>query len=140
MPSGSWRGGAADRLCKYAKDLQTLEQEILARINDSTSPEQFTQLQQSLLLLREDLITQAKQDPFHFPNPTAGHRCVAAYYQEVVARLRHRYILRVPPPVPPPPRPKPLSDEDMMTALDDMIASSATETPLGEEREKEEPG
>jgi hypothetical protein len=140
MPSGSWRGGAPDRLCKYAKDLQTLEQEILACLSDSASPEQFQQLQQSLLLLREDLITRAKNDPFHFPNPTAGHRCIAAYYEEVVARLRHRYILRMPPPVPPPPPPRPLSDEEMMTALDDMIAQRAKETPLGEEREKEEPG
>jgi hypothetical protein len=124
-------------LCKYAEKLQVLEQEILARINDSTSPKQFQQLQQSLLLLREDLLKRAKNDRFHFPYPTGNHCCVATYYEQVVARLRHRYILRMPPPVPPPPPPRPLSDEEMMTALDDMIAARTTETPLGEEKEEE---
>jgi hypothetical protein len=138
MPS--WLGGAPDRLCKYAKDLQTHEQEILARINDSTSPEQFAQLQQSLLLLREDLITQAKQDPFHFPNPTGGHRCIAAYYEQVVARLRHRYILRMPPPPIPEQRDQRIPAADVVNNLADVLPLMPQETFLGSALGEEQDG
>src|ERR671915_369238 len=102
MQSLNWRGGSRDTPCSEHTKLKLVAEEILANIDDFTSPEQFEQVQKGLLFLFQEL--QEGLDPWHFRFP-GGHLCLEEAYLHYAMLIRHKYILQKPrqPASPPPP-------------------------------------
>jgi hypothetical protein len=115
--------------------LQRVAEELLANIDETTSPEQFDQAQKSLLFLWQEL--KERIDPLHFRVP-GGHRCLEQCYLEYALRLRNRAILQKPLPASPPAQqPQPVTLEALLANVERVIAESSKETPFGEEREED---
>jgi hypothetical protein len=86
--------------------------------------------------LRHELAAAAKANRFHFAAAAgSSHSCVDAAYQQVYYRLIMLSHLHTAPDAPAPPRPQPLSDEDIMANLADLIAQRSQDTIIGEDRE-----
>jgi hypothetical protein len=134
MRSPNLRGRSPDTPCKEYEKLQLVAEELLANIDDTTSPEQFEQVQKSLLFLFQEL--KERMDPLHFRTP-GGHRCLEHCYLEYAMRIRNRGILQKPLPPPPAQKPQPVSLETLLANVERMIVESAKETPSGEKREEE---
>ncbi len=134
MRSLNWRGGSPDTPCKEYEKLQRVAEEILANIDDSTSPEQFEQVQKGLLFLFQEL--QERLDPWHFRFP-GGHACLEECYLHYAMLIRNKYILQKPLPPPPAQKPQPVTLEALLANVERVIAESVKETPFGEEREEE---
>src|SRR5919106_4105425 len=111
MRSLNWRGGSSDSPCSEYAKLQRVAEELLANIDDSTSPEQFEQAQKGLLFLFQEL--QERLDPWHFRFP-GGHPCLEQCYLEYAMRIRNRAILQKPLPPSPPPKPQRRSLADVL--------------------------
>jgi hypothetical protein len=89
----NWRGWSPDTPCaEYAK-LKRVAEELLANIDDSTSPQQFEQVQKGLLFLFQEL--KERLDPWHFRFP-GGHPCLEQCYLQYAMLIRNRYILQKP--------------------------------------------
>ena len=93
MWSQNWRGGSPNKPCEEYEKLQLVAEEILANIDDSTSPEQFEQVQKGLLFLCQEL--QEGLDPWHFRFP-GGHLCLEEAYLHYAMLIRNKYILQKP--------------------------------------------
>jgi hypothetical protein len=128
------RGGSSNNPCDEYEKLKLVAEELLANIDDSTSPEQFAEAQKSLLFLYQEL--KERYDPWH-PRFPGGHPCLEQCYLEYAMRLRNRAILQKPPPPPPAQKPQPVSLEALLANVEQIIAESAKETPFGEEREED---
>jgi hypothetical protein len=107
----------------------------LAHIDDSTSPEQFDQVQKGLLFLFQEL--KERVDPWHFRFP-GGHPCLEECYLHYAMLIRNRYILQKPLPPPPAQKPQPVTLEALLTNVEQIIAESAKETPFGQDRDGEQ--
>jgi hypothetical protein len=135
MRSPNWRGGSSDSPCSEYAKLKLVAEEILANIDDSTSPQQFEQAQKGLLFLFQEL--KERLDPWHFRFP-GGHPCLEEGYLEYAMRIRNRAILQKPlPSSPPAQKPQPVTIEALLANVERLIAESAKETPFGHEREGE---
>jgi hypothetical protein len=135
MASFLGRGWSPDSPCKEYEKLQRVAEELLANIDETTSPEQFDQAQKSLLFLWQEL--KERIDPLHFRVP-GGHRCLEQCYLEYALRLRNRAILQKPLPASPPAQqPQPVTLEALLANVERVIAESSKETPFGEEREED---
>ena len=134
MRSLNWRGGSSDSPCSEYIKLQRVAEEILANIDDSTSPEQFEQVQKGLLFLFQEL--KERVDPWHFRFP-GGHPCLEEGYLHYAMLIRNKYILQKPLPPQPAQKPQPVTLEALLTNVEQIITESAKETPFGEEREEE---
>jgi hypothetical protein len=102
MQSLNWRGWSPESTCgEYAK-LKLVGEDILANLGDSTSPEEFEQVQKGLLFCYQEL--KERCDPWHFRTP-GGHRCLDDAYLEYAMKLRTRFILQKEPAAAAPPAP-----------------------------------
>jgi hypothetical protein len=91
MRSLNGRGGSSNNPCDEYEKLKLVAEDILANVGDSTSPEQFAEVQKSLLFLYQEL--KDRYDPWHFRTP-GGHRCLDNAYLEYAMKLRTRFILQ----------------------------------------------
>jgi hypothetical protein len=114
--------------------LQRVAEELLANIDETTSPAQFEQAQQSLLFLFQEL--NQRKDPLH-PRFPGGHRCLEHCYLEYAMRIRNRAILQKPLPPPPAQKPQPVTLEALLANVERIIAESSKETPFGQEQNGE---
>jgi hypothetical protein len=133
MWSQNLRGGSLDVPCKEYEKLQLVAEELLANINETTSLQQFAEVQQSLLFHYQEL--QKRLDPWHFRVP-GGHRCLEHCYLEYAMRMTNRAVFYKPLP-PPVQKPQPVTLEALLANVEQIISESAKETPFGEEREEE---
>ena len=134
MRSLNWRGGSPDTPCTEYEKLKLVAEDILAHVGDSTSLEEFEQVQKGLLFLYQEL--KEHMDSLHFRTP-GGHRCLDDAYLEYAMKLRTRFILQKPLPPPPAQKPQPVSLEALLANVERIIAESAKETPFGHDREEE---
>jgi hypothetical protein len=104
----------------------------LANVGDSTSLEEFEQVQKGLLFLYQEL--RERHDPLHFRTP-GGHRCLDDAYLEYAMKLRTRFILQKPLPPSSAQKPQPVTLETLLANVEQIITESAKETPFGHERE-----
>ena len=116
MWSLNWRGGSPNKPCEEYEKLQLVAEEILAQIDDSTSLEQFEQVQKGLLFLFQEL--QKHKDPWHRRFP-GGHLCLEEAYLHYAMLLRNKYILQKPrqPEAPPAPQHPPLTPDQVVNNL-----------------------
>jgi hypothetical protein len=115
MRSLNGRGGSPDRPCKEYEKLQRVAEDILANVGDSTSLEEFEQVQKGLLFLYQEL--RERRDPLHFRTP-GGHRCLDDAYLEYAMKLRTRFILqKEPAAAPPAPMQPPLTPDAVVNNL-----------------------
>jgi hypothetical protein len=135
MRSLNLRGRSPDTPCKEYEKLQLVAEEILANVDDSTSLEQFEQVQKGLLFLFQEL--QERVDPWHFRFP-GGHPCLEEAYLHYAMLIRNKYILQKPLPPPPAQKPQPVTLEALLANVERIIAESAKETPFGQERDGEQ--
>lgn len=122
------------RLCIPARTFAEIGNELLGRVSESTTPEQFKELQQSLVLLYQELEKQA--GPLHFA-ATVGppHTCVKDIYLHAAALLRQRAILQQPqaPPEEQEDTKPPLTHED----VERHFQSLPPDTFFGQEQDEE---
>ena len=111
MWSMNWRGGSSNKPCGEYEKLQQVAEEILAHIDDSTSPQQFEQAQKGLLFYWEEL--KKRLDPLH-PRFPGGHLCLDQCYLHYAMLIRARAVLQkpFPPSAPAPPRRQPHRSPD----------------------------
>lgn len=135
LPEGSRQGGSGNRLCHYAEEFQRIQEALFSQITASTSPQQFEQAQESLLLLKQELIQ--RMETFHFPYPSGGHLCVEDCYIEAAFRLKNLALL-APEPAP---KQRTLSADEVVNNLEQMLSPLPQEsltfpkdTFLGQER------
>jgi hypothetical protein len=128
------RSGSPESTCGEYEKLNLVGEDILANLGDSTSPEEFEQVQKGLLFLYQEL--KARLDPWHFRTP-GGHRCLDDAYLEYAMKLRTRLILQKPLPPPSAQKPQPVTLETLLANVERIIAESAKETPFGQDREEE---
>ncbi len=115
MQSLNWRGGSQDTPCSEYTKLKLVAEEILAHIDDFTSPQQFEQAQKGLLFLFQEL--KAHVDPWHFRFP-GGHLCLEEAYLHYAMLIRNRYILQKPrQPAAPAQQQPPLTPDQVVTNL-----------------------
>jgi len=116
MRSLNWRGGSSNSPCSEYIKLQRVAEEILANIDDSTSPQQFEQVQKGLLFLFQEL--KERFAPWHFRFP-GGHPCLEEGYLHYAMLIRNRYILQKPrqPASPPAPQQPPLTPDQVVNNL-----------------------
>ena len=116
MTSSLWRGWSPNKPCEEYAKLKLVAEEILANIDDSTSPEQFEQVQKGLLFLFQEL--KERLDPWHFRFP-GGHPGLEEAYLHYAMLIRNKYILRKPrqPASPPAPQQPPLTPDQVVTNL-----------------------
>src|ERR687895_2855999 len=124
MRSPNLRGGSPNKPCEEYEKLKLVAEEILANIDDSTSPEQFEQAQKGLLFLFQEL--KERLDPWHFRFP-GGHLCLEEAYLHYAMLIRNRYNLQKPLPPSPPQKPQPVSLEALLANVEQIIAESAKE-------------
>ena len=118
------------QLCIPARTYAEIGNELLGRVTDSTTPEQFQQLQQSLVLLYNELERLA--GPFHYAASFGPpHACVKDIYIHASALLKNRAILQQAPP--PPPAQQLISREGAVIDLEERVETSSEETELGSE-------
>jgi hypothetical protein len=105
--------------CPYALELRAIAKEtIFSRVTKTTSREDFTRAQQSLLSLYQALSQRMQRDTFHFPSPRTGrHRCLTAEYEETYHRLINLSLMRDPAPAPPASQQPPLTPDDVVNNL-----------------------
>jgi hypothetical protein len=117
--------------CPYAKEFRAIVREtIFARVTATSSREDFTLAQQSILSLYQDLSQRMQRETFHFPSARTGrHRCLAAEYEETYHRLKNIALLSEQQPAAPP---EPLRTlEDVVRDLGDPFQPHPDVTPLG---------
>jgi hypothetical protein len=117
--------------CPYAKEFQAIAQKtIFARLTATSTQEDFTHGQQSLLSLYQDLLAQMRKATFHFPTARTGrHRCLATEYKSAHHRLKHISLFTEKQPEAPR---EPLRTlEDVVRDLGDPFQPTPDETPLG---------
>ncbi len=115
MRSPNLRGGSPNKPCEEYEKLQRVAEEILAHIDDSTSPEQFEQVQKGLLFLFQEL--QERVDPWDFRFP-GGHPCLEECYLHYAMLIRNKYILQKPrQSASPAPQQPPLTPEQVVNNL-----------------------
>jgi hypothetical protein len=112
----NWRGGSPNKPCEEYEKLKLVAEEILADIDDSTSLEQFEQVQKGLLFLFQEL--QERFDPWHLRFP-GGHPCLEDAYLHYAMLIRNKYILQKPrqPEAPPAPQQPPLTPDQVVNNL-----------------------
>ena len=135
MQSLNWRGGSPNKPCEEYEKLKLVAEEILANIDDSTSPEQFEQVQKGLLFLFQEL--KERVDPWHFRFP-GGHPCLEEAYLHYAMLIRNKYILQKPLPPSPAQKPQPVTLEALLANVEQIITESAKETPFGQDRDGEQ--
>jgi hypothetical protein len=109
------RGGSPESTCGEYEKLKLVGDDILANVGDSTSPEEFEQVQKGLLFLYQEL--KERLDPWHFRTP-GGHRCLDDAYLEYAMKLRTRFILqKEPAAAPPAPTQPPLTPDAVVNNL-----------------------
>jgi hypothetical protein len=128
------RSGSPESTCGEYEKLNLVGEDILANLGDSTSPEEFEQVQKGLLFRYQEL--KERLDPWHFRTP-GGHRCLDDAYLEYAMKLRTRFILQKPLPSPSAQKPQPVTLETLLANVERIIAESAKETPFGQDREEE---
>jgi hypothetical protein len=134
MRSLNWRGGSPNKPCEEYEKLQRVAEDILANIDDSTSPEQFAEAQKGLLFFWQEL--KQRKDPLHL-RPLGGHLCLDEAYLHYAMVLRNRSILQKPLPAPPAPRRQPPRSADEVVNDASSLADEVKrpgDTFLGEER------
>jgi hypothetical protein len=134
----NWRGGSPNKPCEEHEKLKLVAEDLLANIDDSTSPKQFAEAQKSILFYWQEL--KKRLDPLH-PRFPGGHLCLDDAYLHYAMVLRARAIAHkpLPPPAPPaPPNPQPLSDDELMERLKEYVKESTKETFFGQDQEAEE--
>src|ERR671914_482135 len=134
MWSMNWRGGSSNKPCGEYEKLQQVAEEILAHIDDSTSPQQFEQAQKGLLFYWEEL--KKRLDPLH-PRFPGGHLCLDQCYLHYAMLLRSRAILQKSLPPSPAHKPQPVTLEELLANVERVLAESVKETAFGNEREEE---
>ena len=115
MWSQNWRGGSPNKPCEEHEKLKLVAEEILANVDDSTSPKQFEQVQKGLLFLFQEL--RERLDPWHFRFP-GGHLCLEEAYLHYAMLIRNKYILQKPrQPAAPAPQQPPLTPDQVVNNL-----------------------
>jgi hypothetical protein len=109
---------------------QIVEQSMLSRITETTTPEEFQTLQQSLMLLCLEFEQQA--DWRHYAGTdTLRHCCVRDIYTQAAFILKNLSLTQPPPPAPPPPPPPRETLADVVRDLKESLQPNHDETPLG---------
>jgi hypothetical protein len=112
-------------------------EELLAHVGETTSPEQYEQVQKGLLFYWQEL--KQRVDPLHLRFP-GGHRCLDDAYLHYAMLLRARAVLQkpLPSPAPPAPPPQPRTDAELMERLKEYVTERTKETFFGQEQVEEE--
>jgi hypothetical protein len=123
-----WRRSLPDRRCKYVANYeQIVDQTIMGKITQTTTPQQFQQAQESLLRLKEEIMEHMAP---HFPFTTGRHRCVEECYVEYSNRLRNLALMQ-PAPMPTPAREPGTTPEQVVAELEETVRLTPDETILG---------
>jgi hypothetical protein len=130
MRSLNWRGGSPNKPCEEYEKLKLVAEEILANVDDSTSPQQFEQVQKGLLFLFQEL--KARVDPWHFRFP-GGHACLEQCYLHYTMLIRTRAVLQKPHPSPEATQQSPLSREEVLGFFEN---TPPPDTFFGEDRDE----
>jgi hypothetical protein len=124
------------QLCPEARTLAEVGNQIFAKIADHPiTPEQLQQLQQSLILLCQEL--EANLSLFHYGSSHGLlHTCVRDIYTEAAFRLNNIAILQAAPPPPEAPEETkpPLTHED----VENIFHSLPPDTYFGTERDEDD--
>jgi hypothetical protein len=116
-------------LCSFAFTYaQIIEQTILARINDRTTPQQYEAALQSLGALCQRF--ERQMDWSHYPASHGLHSCVRDVLTDAEFRLKNLSIMHQPPP---PAKQQLITREGIVIDVEEAIQSSIEETDLGTE-------
>lgn len=116
MPAESLNGKTPLPVCGYYQVFEAIAKDtIFTRLTPQTTKEQYEQVQECLVLLRNEL--QRRLDWRHFPSATGPpHRCLADCCLEAVFRLKNLSLLAPKAPIDAP-KPRVLSPEDVVDNL-----------------------
>jgi hypothetical protein len=115
--------------CDFAERFQFAAEALFSQMTAHTSPEQFTQCQESLRQLKEELEAERKaRGRFHFASQAGSlHHCVAQAYQ--VAQVRLRFVAQLHQQALPPQRL--IRREGIIVDLAENLETSTEETDVG---------
>jgi hypothetical protein len=115
--------------CDFAERFQFAAETLFSQITAHTSPEQFSQCQESLRQLKEELEAERQaRGRFHFAAASGSlHHCVAQAYQVAQARLRfvaqlHQQAL---------PLQRGITNQGIIVDVVDALQTSRDETDVG---------
>src|ERR671914_1124134 len=138
MSEYDWTLSAGAPLCTFSDSFyRTVREAIFQQLTKETTAAQWQAALERLELLRDKLVQSLY--PMHYGSLVGRHRCVDHVFREARARL-HGLQVTKPAPVPPPApaqKPQPVPLETLLANVEQIIAESAKETPIGHDREEE---
>jgi hypothetical protein len=145
MLSRDWKLPKDLPLCVFSDVFYRSAQDtIFSQLTDDTTPAQFEQALDNLLLMKEELAKD--MPPMHYASQLGTHLCLEALYKEAILCLKNLAVLQ-PEPLPPITGPQPLSPEDIVNNLENdlppirkkpTLERSRKQTPKEESNEKSE--
>lgn len=140
MLNREWKQEDMPVLCDQATWLlQIAQQGFFSQVGDHFTNEQYEEGLAALTKLYEQV--RATMHPLHYRSASgrAQHFCLDLALEAVKFRLKGLLICRQPPAPPlPPPKKKPLTPEETVRYLEEVIQQSAQDTYLGDTAEEEE--
>lgn len=138
MSNYDWNLSAGAPLCVFSDSFYySARDAVFRQLSKDSTKEQFQAALETLTQLRDELVQTLY--PMHYGSLVGRHRCVDHVFREARARL-HGLQVTKPAPVPPPApaqKPQPVPLETLLANVEQIIAESAKETPIGHDREEE---